>query len=92
MAQSFNVPSNPKPPVAVAIISRMLVSPHKRLIRAIVRDVPLPSFATSIPDTHNVTDAPPLLGELMNCVREMRGVLSEQMVTRDKFERYHAEY
>ena len=92
MAQSFSVSSNPKPPVAAALISRILASPHRRLVRTVVRDVPLPSFSTSVPDTPNVTDAPPWLGELMSSVREMRGLLSEQMVTRDQFERYHIEY
>ena len=28
----------------------------------------------------------------MSSVREMRGLLTDQMVTRDQFERYHAEY
>ena len=39
-----------------------------------------------------MTDAPPWLGELLNSVRDMRGLLSKQIVTRDQFERYHAEY
>ena len=28
----------------------------------------------------------------MSSVREMRGLLTDQMVTRDQFERYHTEY
>ena len=32
------------------------------------------------------------LDELMNSVRGVRALLSEQMVTRDQFERYHTEY
>ena len=35
---------------------------------------------------------PALAWQLMSSVREMRGLLTDQMVTRDQFERYHAEY
>ena len=80
MARAFFVPPNP---ASLAAISPILTSPHRRLVRTVVREVPLPSFTTTVPDTEGLTDAPPWLGELMSSVREMRGLLTDQMVTRD---------
>ncbi len=57
-----------------------------------MQEVPPPGLVTNIPDAQSVSDAPPWLGELLGSVREMRGLLTDQMVTRDQFERYHAEY
>ena len=74
MARSFVVPLNPH---LRAAISQILASPHRRLVRTVVREVPLPSFATTVPDAQVATDAPPWLGELMNSVREMRGLLAD---------------
>ena len=62
------------------------------MVRTVAREEPLPSFSTTVPDTQAGSDPQPWLGELMNSVREMRGLLTDQTVTRHQFKQYHVEY